>query len=429
MGLPERLAGFASPRATVAVVALTYALLTPVSFLNFGRLLPVAVPLLAISIHLLLRAPKGGRRFIVPTCVLLVLAWFAVSNVWSADVRNSLLDTVLLFVVSAVALIVASNASFRDVLVGVVVGGVGLLALSLALAVVAPGMALEVGYQQGALRGITLHRNALAAALIPPVVAALSLDFPGRRPGLVRAAVLIALIVGILLTRSSTALAVTVAVLGVALLVAIIRSMPRRYRGIPLAGGAIVGLVIASAVLADTGVVLRLLGRESTLTGRVDIWEAVQHLIDLRPAIGYGWGGAWGEGSPVRQQVIYGVGFELPEAHSGYLDAILQVGYVGAALLLLTFAVILVRGVAFLFNSESRLVIWAPGLIVALLLSDITESTSVRPPMLFLVMMSVVLLVRVSRGEALDGPATAGSSAGPLRVVPPDHVRPRQAHG
>jgi exopolysaccharide production protein ExoQ len=63
------------------------------------------------------------------------------------------------------------------------------------------------------------------------------------------------------------------------------------------------------------------LGRDETLTGRTDIWAKLIPLAMLCPFVGHGGGGFW---SPAARQE-YGVN----EAHSGYLDIILDYGFVG----------------------------------------------------------------------------------------------------
>jgi exopolysaccharide production protein ExoQ len=62
-------------------------------------------------------------------------------------------------------------------------------------------------------------------------------------------------------------------------------------------------------------------GREETLTGRSEIWAELIPLAMKRPILGYGFGGFWT--SDALREV------RAPSAHNGYLDIILNLGFIG----------------------------------------------------------------------------------------------------
>jgi O-antigen ligase len=66
------------------------------------------------------------------------------------------------------------------------------------------------------------------------------------------------------------------------------------------------------------------LGRDSTLTGRTEVWAEVLPAWEQQPLLGYGLGSFW---TDARRQ-LYGI----PTAHNGYLDILLELGEVGLAL-------------------------------------------------------------------------------------------------
>lgn len=69
------------------------------------------------------------------------------------------------------------------------------------------------------------------------------------------------------------------------------------------------------------------LGRSETLTGRTDIWANLLPIAERRPILGYGFGGYW---TSANREII-----ETNEAHNGYLDVRLELGFVGLLLLAL----------------------------------------------------------------------------------------------
>ena len=62
------------------------------------------------------------------------------------------------------------------------------------------------------------------------------------------------------------------------------------------------------------------LGREETLTGRTIIWAKLIPFVMQTPIFGNGFGGFWT--SSIRENIAL-------SAHNGYLDTILNTGFVG----------------------------------------------------------------------------------------------------
>jgi exopolysaccharide production protein ExoQ len=65
-------------------------------------------------------------------------------------------------------------------------------------------------------------------------------------------------------------------------------------------------------------------GRDSTLTGRTEVWAAVLPSMQQQPLLGYGLGSFWTDA----RRAFY----DIPTAHNGYLDVLLELGAVGLAL-------------------------------------------------------------------------------------------------
>ncbi|MCG6538301.1 MAG: O-antigen ligase family protein, partial [Syntrophales bacterium LBB04] len=65
-------------------------------------------------------------------------------------------------------------------------------------------------------------------------------------------------------------------------------------------------------------------GRQDNLTGRSDVWQQLVPAAMTRPALGSGYGGFW----TTRAREIY----DIPTAHNGYLENILELGFVGLLL-------------------------------------------------------------------------------------------------
>ncbi len=79
-----------------------------------------------------------------------------------------------------------------------------------------------------------------------------------------------------------------------------------------------------------------MLGRQDNsaeLTGRLPIWTELMHYVDRRPLIGYGYESFWTAENI--EDLSETLEWRFRQAHSGYIDAILSAGLVGALCLLL----------------------------------------------------------------------------------------------
>jgi exopolysaccharide production protein ExoQ len=142
-------------------------------------------------------------------------------------------------------------------------------------------------------------------------------------------AILIAMLVWLLRTSDSqTSLVCLLVVVMILLLgrVPLVAQKPERILGILLcAAGA---AWFALDVLHVWEVALTLLGRDATLTDRTDIWRIVTS-FDVNPIIGVGYMSFW---SGDRLEELWRLtDSHINQAHNGYLEQYLNLGYVGVA--------------------------------------------------------------------------------------------------
>ena len=109
------------------------------------------------------------------------------------------------------------------------------------------------------------------------------------------------------------------------------RWVARRPRNMHLVVGGAVVLAIFALFMDTSGLLLRLLGRNATLTGRTEIWAAVLS-FNTNPLVGTGYESYW-LGDRI-QRVSEIIGYTgVAEAHNGYLELYLNLGWVGLAML------------------------------------------------------------------------------------------------
>jgi exopolysaccharide production protein ExoQ len=86
---------------------------------------------------------------------------------------------------------------------------------------------------------------------------------------------------------------------------------------------------------------LEMIGKDPTLTGRTDLWSYVIGNIAQRPILGWGFSAFWSSANPAATEISTVLGWEVPEAHNGLLEILLEVGVIGS----LFFVAIWVRNV------------------------------------------------------------------------------------
>jgi O-antigen ligase len=93
---------------------------------------------------------------------------------------------------------------------------------------------------------------------------------------------------------------------------------------------------------------------DRTFTGRTTIWAFAVEMSEHRPWLGWGYQSFWLIG-PTAPSVLEAPGWvaDMPHAHNGYLDTMLETGILGLALLLMLIVSTL-RGIDRLVQYESR---------------------------------------------------------------------------
>ncbi|MDC7677628.1 O-antigen ligase family protein [Asticcacaulis machinosus] len=258
------------------------------------------------------------------------------SSVWSIAPDVSSRRAIALAFTSLFGLYLGARYKGSDLTQIVGVTFVGLAVGSYLAAILYPKMGIAHDINAGAWRGLWHEKNQMAAMMVLGFIAACASAFqvPERRKAWIGAAVMIFVLV--VLSRSKTSLLACLLSLGaMPVLVAIQR------------GGLISVVIVWCATTAATlgtvlfmampDVILKALGKDPTLTGRTQIWEALGRLSEERPWLGYGYKAFWAEGSVPALIVRRETHWPVPSAHNGWLDLLVQLGWVGV----ITFAVFL----------------------------------------------------------------------------------------
>ena len=172
---------------------------------------------------------------------------------------------------------------------------------------------------------------------------------------------------------------------------------------------------------------LETLGRDSTLTGRTEIWHLVLGMVK-NPILGTGFESFWlGD----RLEQVWNIyWFHLNEAHSGYIELFLNLGWVGIILL----AVLVLHGYREIVNLFHRdfesAQIRLAYLVAALVYSTTEAGFRMMSPVWFVCLLATASAPRLRVPAAIRQrmskfkPAQAASSVPVVVEHPPQFVRP-----
>jgi O-antigen ligase len=179
----------------------------------------------------------------------------------------------------------------------------------------------------------------------------------------------------VLLSTSKTALVASL--LGVAMIGACMLVRRGPLQTVLVGAGALGAVIVgASIVLLAPDVIVAVLGRDLTLTGRTEIWEAAAPAVAAQPWFGYGYYAFWLPDNGPAYWVREAVAWQVASAHSSWLELALGMGRIGVALFALQLTATLWRGAGAIMDARAGL--WAPAFLAAFALYTMSESHALQ---------------------------------------------------
>jgi len=231
-----------------------------------------------------------------------------------------------------------------------------------------------------------------------------------RRAGRVIAhGIILAMVLWLLrMSNSMTSLSCFIMAGGLLAITSLVR-LARKPVVVHLLVAAIVSVSFSVLFLHVGGGALETMGRDSTLTGRTEIWSTVLSVAE-NPFVGTGYESFW---LPERIQRLWDVfGLHINEAHNGYLEVYLNLGWIGVALL----AVLIVTGyrnVSVAFRRDPD----AGGLRLAYFIAAVVYSFTEAG----FRTMSLIWIVFLLATTAVPEPSVLNAPNLDRQVTPPDH--------
>lgn len=330
--------------------------------------LPAYFIIFLFGIYRILRLANLAMR--MPVLVLLI-AFVAASTLWSIDDNLTLRRAIALGMTTVFGLYLAVRYNWRELLA--LFGFVWLILCvgSFVVSLAVPSLGVDSVEHPGAWKGLWFQKNALGghmarASFLFGFLAITQIEF--RKFWLAGLGMSIMLV---LLSTSATSLLgmlLGFMVLGIGWFMRIgpVFSLTAFW------GMVTFGSAFGYILITDPGLILGLIGRDATLTGRTDIWEVLLQLIRERSERGYGYGAFWSEGSAPALYVREITQWNVPTAHNGWLEVWLGIGFWGLSIYTVSFILMSARAVATAFSSWNGF--YALGFILQFLLFSLSES-------------------------------------------------------
>ncbi len=377
-------------------------------------------PLLILAIFAAIFHPiKIIQGALSAPMILVLAAAVMLSCIWSVDRASSLKETMFFLASIAAALYVAKQFSIIQLLNVFALLFAGLAVLTILLALGLPHIGVMQEIHPGAWSGPWIDKNTMGRFFV--VSFAVALGRLGNHPPSWASSLLLAL-VSVALVFMSTS---KTALLGVILVSALVCGVFIMRRG-PLiamvfAWVSAMGIAAMIAVMIFApSVVFGLLGRDSTLTSRTQIWAASERLISQRPVKGFGYGAVWNGRSASSPVVLVHqeLDFKPVNAHSSWKDARLETGQAGFWALVL--AMVFALGAALFSIPWSKSAYWTLPTLAMLLQTSFAESVllgSHDTESFLFILLSVLAAGAV--GTSVRRPVACAPADPPMWMVAP----------
>ena len=353
----------------------------------------------------------------------IVVFTFCLSSViWSIDPGTTIRRSVLLLADFVFGPFAFAAAGVRGTVRSLNQASWFMIIASLFLYVAAPAVGRDIGDYAGALRGVFVQKNVTAWAF---ELALTYLGYSMYADRKISARLVFGslfIVFCIALTKSTTEVvssAVLFAFWGFSFWY-----REAKVKALPLWTAASLGALGLIAVLSLGDQVYALIGKDSTLTGRAEIWQAVHMYISQRPLLGWGYAAFWTPDNPAAQQLWAWIDWHAPHAHNGILEVLIEVGYIALALCGAWGAYLL-----FLIGSglrrDSATAWWSLSWFIMMVMKAQTEAMYLQIDMAMSLLAFSTVALAVERRDALQELRRAKAlDRSPLHVVLSEHRSP-----
>jgi exopolysaccharide production protein ExoQ len=331
-----------------------------------------------------------------------LLALTMLSAFWSEVPGFTLRRSLVLIASTSLGVYLGVRYTMREIIRMICIAG-GIAAVASLLAVwLWPDIGVSGGATDGAWQGIFGQKNTLGAVMSLASITFAMAAFLEKRHIYVAGAVLcFALVV---LSRDASAMLMTPLLIG---LIPILNYGRKHSLGAPLlfaAAGAIIAVIILSTV-GDIAPVLRLMDKDTSLSGRTEIWSLVWQKFLSHPWLGYGYSAFWlGADGKQSADIWAALHWAVPHSHNGFLDLLADLGLAGFCLFLAGFVACFRQAVCCARLSRSLTGVFPLIYLSLMILFNLSEGSILRQESLLWVLYAAIWVLTTRWLELATSP-------------------------
>ncbi|MBD2459692.1 O-antigen ligase family protein [Oscillatoria sp. FACHB-1407] len=257
------------------------------------------------------------------------------------------------------------------------------LVFSLLVGFALPGYGIHTtGEFAGSWKGVFLFKNLFAYIVTLAAISFVLIGLFGRKYRLLTGFMLGIAVLLLILSRGRTALAVFIISLCLLPVYGVVKQKFRIRVVLITFGILLTGITIALLLGNLEFIVVDLLGKNLEFNGRLPIWQLMLEKASERPWLGYGYSGFWTSDESIYillntwAQEAHDEGLRF-NAHNGYLELFLQLGWVGLGIYLISFINLMCKTIYLVFRTKSLEIFWVLQLLVAMFIFNFTDSLGI----------------------------------------------------
>jgi exopolysaccharide production protein ExoQ len=179
-------------------------------------------------------------------------------------------------------------------------------------------------------------------------------------------------------SNSAQALLTLISLLGIFIVQYLFKKLQFRQAAVGSVIFFVFGLCLFLVIQSNLMGIFEALGKDATLSGRTDFWPTVISTLNHHnPLLGFGVYGFWqpwrGNENPARY-IINANGFVPPNAHSGFLDLALEIGWLGLFLFACSFFKLAINALKFAIESKTQTAFVPIILVAYIFISNFSET-------------------------------------------------------
>ncbi|MBF2067350.1 MAG: O-antigen ligase family protein [Calothrix sp. C42_A2020_038] len=280
--------------------------------------------------------------------------------------------------------------------------------LSYAAILLIPSYGLKASNVEGDLgwAGIYVFKNGLGSIMTLAATLALLNFLSGNKKRFLSLIGFALAVILIIFSKSSTSVVSLVSAIALVPLFKIVRQHYKQRVVLGIAA-LIVAIGIGILSVSNLNVIFSdILGKESNLTGRQPLWEAIISVAEERPWLGYGFGGAfWNSAFGVEAARRNPLGWPPVDAdltnfhsHNGYIELFTQLGWLGCSIFIINSIFILYRVISLIMTTKKMENFWMLQILTIIFIFNYSEV----PTLLAANQLTWVLYVSISLSSAVQ---------------------------